>query len=181
MDASGNASCLLTFIGALGEQPLKAEFAGDAYYLPSSDTGKKAIVFAFPSRGAFTLGDATVAASTPTTRVTWWDDAWWRLNSLSGGTAPDSFKGFAGTVAALPSTSPASACGTTFRTLPGNSPPPTSGVPSYMGVLVATRVTKTGNGINGNWSRIVVVRTDAGYAPTPGRAGTGTIVATFCP
>ena len=50
VDASGNASCLLTFIGALGEQPLKAEFAGDAYYLPSSDTGKKAIVFAFPSR-----------------------------------------------------------------------------------------------------------------------------------
>jgi hypothetical protein len=28
--------------------------------------------------------------------------------------------------------------------------------------------------------RIVVVRTDPGYGPSPGHAGTGTIVATFC-
>jgi hypothetical protein len=39
---------------------------------------------------------------------------------------------------------------------------------------------KSGSTINGTWNKIVVVRTDAGYAPAPGHPGTGTIVATFC-
>lgn len=180
-NASGVAQCSVSVpTDALGPQTASATFAGDDYYRPSSDS-TSVIVFAFPSRGAFVLGDSTVSSATPTTRVTWWDDAWWRLNSLSGGTAPDSFKGFADTVSSLPTTSPANFCGTTFRTLPGNSPPPTRGVPSYMGVLVASSVTKSGNTINGNWAKIVVVRTDAGYAPRPGAPGTGSIVATFCP
>ena len=37
-----------------------AAFAGDAYYQPSSDS-ETAIVFAFPSRGAFVLGNVTAA------------------------------------------------------------------------------------------------------------------------
>jgi hypothetical protein len=49
-----------------------------------------------------------------------------------------------------------------------------------MGVIVAGSVTKSGSSVNGVWGRIVVVRTDAGYAPGPGHAGTGTVVATFC-
>jgi hypothetical protein len=81
----------------------------------------------------------------------------------------------------LPTTSPAEVCGTTFKTLPGNSPPPTSDIPSYMGVLVASSVPKAGNGVGGKWGQIVVVKTDPGYAPSPGHPGTGTIVATFCP
>ena len=179
-NASGIATCTLTFNGALGSQPLKAEFAGDAYYLPSSDTSKTAIVFAFPSRGAFTLGDATVAGAPPSTTLTWWSDDWWQRNTLTGGTAPLAFKGFAGTVTALPTTSPANVCGTTFTTRGGNSPPPTSGVPSYMGVLVASSVQKNGSTVSGTWAKIVVVRTDPGYDPSPGHPGTGTIVATFC-
>jgi hypothetical protein len=126
------------------------------------------------------LGDLTVAAAGPSTTVTWWSDSWWSLNSLTGGIAPFSFKGFAGTVTTLPTTSPANVCGTTFTTLPGNSPPPTSGVPSYMGVIVASSVTKSGNTISGSWGKIVVVKTDPGYQPSPGHPGTGTIVATFC-
>jgi hypothetical protein len=179
-DATGTASCPVTFNGALGSQPLSAVFAGDTYYLPSSDTGKTATVFAFPSRGAFVLGDQTVAAATASTSVNWWSDSWWSLNSLTGGTAPLSFKGFAGTVTTLPTKSPANSCGTTFLTLPGNSPPPTSGVPSYMGVIVASSVTKQGNGIGGTWGKIVVVKTDSGYAPSPGHPGTGQIVGVFC-
>jgi M6 family metalloprotease-like protein len=179
-DASGNAQCTLTFTGALGPEPLAASFAGDAYYLPSSDTGKTATVFAFPSHGAFTLGNNTVAAATPTTTVTWWDDAWASFNSLSGGPAPTAFKGFAGTISTLPNTSPANVCGTTFKTTSGNSPPPASEVPSYMGVLVANSVTKSGTTINGRWGKIVVVRVDPGYSPSPGHPGTGKIVATFC-
>jgi uncharacterized repeat protein (TIGR01451 family) len=177
-DASGNAQCTLTFTGALGSEPVSASFAGDAYYLPSSDS-TTAIVFAFPSRGAFTLGNQTAAAATPSTTVTWWADNWYQLNQLSGGTAPSSFKGFAGTVS-LPTSTPPAACGGNWQTLPGNSPPPTSGVPSYMGVLVTGKVTKSGNIVSGNTVHIVVVKVNPGYSPSPANHGTGTIVAVYC-
>ncbi|HEY6963371.1 MAG TPA: hypothetical protein VI408_15915 [Gaiellaceae bacterium] len=172
-DATGSASCSVVFTGPLGPEPLAATFAGDPYYLPSSDTGKTAIVFAFPSSGAFVIGDGAGTA------VTWWSSTWSALNTLSGGIAPASFKGFAGTVT-LPTKSPADVCGTTFTTRPGNSPPPAAGIPSYMGVLVASAVTKPGATIDGTWGSIVVVRTDGGYATDPGHPGTGTVVATFC-
>jgi hypothetical protein len=180
-DASGNAQCSLTFTGALGPEPLSASFAGDAYYLPSSDTGKSATVFAFPSRGAFTLGDNTVATAGLTTTVTWWDPLWPSRNSLSGGAAPLLFKGFAATVTTLPNMSPANVCGSTFTSTGGTSPPPASDVPSYMGVLVTNSVRQAGSAINGRWAKIVVVRVDPGYAPAAGHAGTGKVVATFCP
>jgi M6 family metalloprotease-like protein len=179
-DASGIASCTLTFNGALGPQPLKADFAGDGYYLPSADTGKTAIVFAFPSYGAFVLGDDTVAAATPSTVVTWWDSNWSAAIELSGGASPSAFKGFADTVVSLPTTSPAANCQGTWTSTGGNSAPPTSGVPSYMGVIVTSKVTKSGSTISGNFAEIVVVLTDPGYAPGPGHSGTGRIVATFC-
>lgn len=180
VQVGGAVSCHLAFNGALGEQPLSATFAGDAYYLPSSDTVKTAIVFALPERGAFVLGDLTVSAATPSTQVTWWGDAWWSRNSLTGGTAPLSFKGFAGAVTTLPTGTPVSVCGTAFTTLPGNSTPPTKDVPSYMGVIVADSVTKSGNSIEGSWGKIVVVKTDPGFAPNAGHPGTGTVVATYC-
>ena len=100
---------------------------------------------------------------------------------MSGGAAPDAFKGFAASVTSLPTTSPANSCGTTFLTRTGNSPPPTSGVPSYMGVIVASKVVKDKSGsVTGVWGKVVVVKTDAGYSPSPGHPGTGKLVATFC-
>lgn len=182
-NVNGVAQCTVAVPPSLelGPQPVTASFAGDAYYEPSSDTDE-AIVFAFPSTGAFLLGDLTVAAATPTSRVTWWSDAWWTANSLSGGVAPDSFKGFALEVSTLPSTNPANTCGTTFRSPPGNSPSPApTAVPSYMGVIVASSAVKSKKGIGGQWAQVVVVRTDDGYSPNPGFKGTGTVVATFCP
>ncbi len=53
--------------------------------------------------------------------------------------------------------------------------------PVHMGVLVASSMTESGSTIDGTWGSIVVVKTDAGYAPNPGHAGVGKIVATFCP
>ncbi len=151
-DASGNASCTISPVSSqLGNQTVTSVFAGDAYYLPSSDSDE-VVVFAFPSRGAF---------------------------SLSGGQAPASFKGFASDVT-LPSMSPPELCGTTFTARPGNSGNPPDTVPEYMGVLVASSVSQSGSTINGTWGSIVVVHTDAGYGPNPGHPGTGTIVATFC-
>jgi uncharacterized repeat protein (TIGR01451 family) len=178
-DASGNAHCTLVFTGTLGPDPVSASFAGDPYYLPSSDTTHTAIVFAFPAKGAFTLGDKTVAAATPTTTVTWWADIWSQANAVSGGAAPLSFKGFAGT-ATLPTVTPPTSCGGSFTTLPGNSPPPVGGVPSYMGVLVTSSVGKSGSGISGTTTHIVVVKVNPGYGPSPSTYGTGTIVATYC-
>jgi uncharacterized repeat protein (TIGR01451 family) len=178
-DASGNAQCTLVFTGALGPETVSASFAGDPYYLPSSDTSHTAIVFAFPTKGAFMLGNKTVAAATPTTTVTWWSDIWPQLNNVSGGIAPSSFKGFGGTVT-LPTGTPPTSCGGSFSTLPGNSPPPVSGVPSYMGVLVTSSVSKSGSGIAGTTTHIVVVKVNPGYGPQPSLLGTGTIVATYC-
>lgn len=181
-NAAGVAACTIASVSssALGSNTLTTAFAGDAYYLASSDSDS-VIVFAFPSRGAFVLGNNTVSSAGATTPVTWWSDSWWQLNSLSDGSAPPSFKGFADAVTSLPTQSPANACGTSFTTGSGNSPPPTSAVPSYMGVLVAGSVTKRGATISGTWAKIVVVRVAPGYAPNPGHPGTGTVVATFCP
>jgi hypothetical protein len=49
-----------------------------------------------------------------------------------------------------------------------------------MGILVSSMVTKSGSKISGDDRSIVVIKTDPGYAPNPGHAGTGTIVAVFC-
>lgn len=178
-DSAGNASCTLTFVGPLGPEPISADFFGDAYYLPSSDSAK-AIVFAFASRGAFSLGDTTVAGAGPSSTVTWWSSSWSNVNFMTAGAGPDSYKGFDGRVTALPTKSPADSCGSMFTTRPGNSTPPTGDVPTYMGVLVTGSVSKSGLTISGTWSKIVVVRVDPGYGPNPGHEGTGAIVATFC-
>ena len=182
VSSTGAVSCSIANVSGatLGPKTLTATFTGDTYYEPSSASAD-VIVFAFPTKGAFALGDRSVATATPTTSLTWWSDTWYPRNSVSGGVAPDAFKGFAASVTSLPTTSPANSCGTTFLTRTGNSPPPTSGVPTYMGVIVASKVVKDKSGnITGVWGKVVVVKTDAGYAPSPGHPGTGKIVATFC-
>ncbi|HWC86670.1 MAG TPA: Ig-like domain-containing protein [Solirubrobacteraceae bacterium] len=177
--AAGEVSCTIPSVAVpLGPETILASFAGDGYYQPSSDF-KTAVVFAFPSRGAFTLGNATAAAAGPTTTVTWWGDTWSTLNVLSGGSAPLASKGFAASMP-LPTSTPPAACGGNWSTSPGNSPPPVSGVPSYMGTLVTSNVIKSGSAVSGNTIHIVVVRTNPGYAPDPSHHGTGTIVATYC-
>jgi hypothetical protein len=174
-DAGGNASCTIAVVTApLGPQPLAATFAGDAFYLPSGDTDS-AIVFGFTSRGSFVLGDQTVAAAAPTTTLTWWSHSWSSLNSLSGGPGPNSFKGFAGSPSPETPT-----CGGSWMSRPGNSSSPVDEVPSYMGVIVSSNVTKSGSTISGDIAKIVVVTTDPGYGPSPGHPGTGKVVTTYC-
>ena len=168
--ASGEASCDITPVSQpLGPGSVTAEFAGDAFYLPSSDT-RSTLVFAFLARGAFVLGDLSATGA-----VTFWGAQWATLNALSGGPAPPSFKGFAAT----PSTTPPT-CGGSWSTRPGNSSGPPDTVPSFMGVVVASAISKVGSTISGDIRRIVVVSTDPGYAPNPGHAGTGTVLAEVC-
>ena len=178
-NSSGNVTCTIPSISVpLGPQTVGASFAGDAYYQAASNT-TTAIVFAFPSSGVFMLGSLTVASAGPTTNVNWWNSNWNRLNILSGGVAPSSFKGFVATVT-LPNQTPANVCSGNWTSAGGNSGPPPATVPSYMGVTVDSKITKQGNTISGSYTKIVVVKTDPGYAPGPGNAGRGKIVATFC-
>ena len=177
--SAGTATCTVAVKGELGPEPLTAAFAGDPYYLPSSEGGKTATVFAFPSRGAFVLGDLTAAEPFAPTPVEFWGAGWSSANALSGGFAPPAFKGFAGTVQ-LPASTPPALCGAPWTAKPGNSTPPPAGIPSYMGVLVSSSVTKSGATISGDTAHIVVVKTLPGYAPDPGGAGAGVIVARYC-
>ncbi len=135
-------------------------------------TSCQTLVFAFaPGGSSFVVGDLNSANGKA---VTFWGAQWWKQNSLSGGTAPASFKGFAENPAA-PS------CGSSWSTDPGNSvPPPAGPLPDYMAVIVTSSVTDSGSTISGNTVHIVVVKTDPGYAPNPGHAGTGKVVAEIC-
>jgi hypothetical protein len=130
------------------------------------------VVFAFaPGGGAFVIGDGNRATAT---HVTFWGAQWPKLNHLSGGAAPTTFKGFAKNP-----TQPS--CGVTWSTGPGNSAPPPNGpLPQYMGVIVTSHAAKSGSRISGNTVHIVVVRVDPGYQPNPGHAGTGTVVIQVC-
>jgi len=176
-DSAGNVSCTIPNVTVpLGPELLSAVFAGDTYYLPSSDASQTAIVFAFLPGGNFVLGNATVAAATPSTVVTFWSAQWSTLSSLSGAPAPAEFKGFASTFA--PSTP---TCGGTWSGRSGDCGyPPQGPLPSYLGVVVSSSVSKQGSSLSGDVAHVVVVKTSPGYSSNPGHAGTGTVVATFC-
>jgi PKD domain len=119
----------------------------------------------------FVIGDGNSAVGTD---VTFWGAQWWKLNTLSPGTAPASFKGFA-----LEPSTPS--CGTNWTTGPGNSPPPPAGpLPSFMGVIVSSSISKSGSEISGDTVHMVVVQTNPGYSNNPGHPGTGTVVAQIC-
>jgi len=124
-----------------------------------------------PGGGSFVIGDQNAVIGNS---VTFWGAQWAKLNSLSGGNAPSSFKGFAEN----PLTP---ACGTDWSADPGNStPPPPGPLPAFMGVIVTSSTSKFGSTISGNTVDIVIVQTNPGYAPNPGHAGTGTVVAVVC-
>ena len=170
-NGSGFASCNLVVSQPLGPGTVQAIFAGDAFYLPSSDSKTTLIYANAPGAGggAFVVGDQTATGA-----VTFWGSQWSSINKVSGGSAPSAFKGFA--------KFPASpTCGGTFTTDPGNSAPPPNGpLPAYMSVIVTSKVTKSGSTISGTIVHIVVVKTNAGYNANPGHPGTGTVVATIC-
>jgi hypothetical protein len=169
-NATGTATCTIAVVNQpLGANTVAANFLGDAFYLPSA-AAAAVVSFAFPTRGDFVVGDGSATGA-----VEFWGDDWARVNQLSGGAAPNSFKGFAAGTTAPP------ACGTTWTSAPGNSSnPPDPSLPSFMGVIVSTAVNKSGSTTSGNVFKIVVVTTSPDYEGNPGHHGTGTVVATFC-
>src|SRR5207237_4314607 len=92
-DGAGVAACDIFPVNQpFGAGVVAANFAGDAFYLPSSASATT-IIFAFLAQGAFVLGDQTAVVGPNT--VEFWGDDWSFENVLSGGIAPNSFKGFA--------------------------------------------------------------------------------------
>jgi hypothetical protein len=167
-NSSGTASCTIVVNEPLGPNTVAANFSGDAFYRPSSDK-EAVVVFAFLGSGSFVIGDLNAAMGSS---VTFWGAQWAKSNSLSGGPAPNAFKGFADSA---PQT-----CGGSWTSDPGNSSKPPDNVPSYMAVIASSSISKSGPTISGNVPRIVIVQTNPGYGPAPGHTGTGTVVAVFC-
>jgi hypothetical protein len=130
------------------------------------------VVFAFaPGGRSFVIGDTKSATGTS---VLFWGAQWAKFNPVTSASTVSAFKGFA-----LDPTTPT--CGTSWSTAPGNSTPPPAGpLPAYMGVIVTSHYSKSGSSISGDIAHIVIVRTDAGYGPNPGHAGTGTVVGQVC-
>ncbi len=168
-DATGAAACSINPVTvALGPEPISDSFAGDAFYQPATNA-ERALVFAYTNGGSFVVGDRSATGT-----VTFWGAQWAKANSLSGGGAPPSFKGFE-------DTPPAPGCGVAWTTDPGNStPPPPAPLPSYIAVVVASRIDKAGPTIAGDTRHVVIVHTDSGYAPNPGHPASGTVVASLC-
>jgi large repetitive protein len=168
-NGSGAASCAVTESDPSGTVTTKASFSGDGTYPAASATGSAIVYANAPGGGSFVIGDKSTSGT-----VTFWGSQWSRLNSLSGSSAPSSFKGFA-----LNPSAPM--CSAIWSTDPGNSASPPAGpLPAYMAVIVTSAAAKSGSMIYGNTVSVVIVKTNAGYANDPGHAGTGTVVATLC-
>lgn len=137
-----------------------------------ADANSAILVYALTTGGNFVIGDGNAALGSA---VTFWGAQWASANTVSGGGAPADFKGFADNPNAAPS------CGTNWATAPGNSSNPPADVPSYTAVIVSSSVSRERGRPSGDSTEVVIVRTDPGYAPDPGHAGTGTVVAVLCP
>ena len=152
--STGLASCTLPS-PPLGPRTLTASFGGDRLYERSSATAA-VVLYRLPAGGMFTIGDGSASGT-----VTFWSPSWWLENTLSGGPAPSSFKGFTQRAA------------NGWTASPGLAHVPDA-VPEWMAVTVTTAVKKDGSTIAGDTARTVVVHVDA-YDPA--LAGRGTVVA----
>jgi hypothetical protein len=112
--------------------------------------------------------------------VTFWGAQWWKLNTLSGGEAPASFKGWVNSF-------PTPMCGFAWTTGTGNSSePPPAPLPDEIYVAVASKVTQEGSVVASSKAKVALVKTNAayekksGYEPDPGHEGTGTVERIVC-
>jgi PKD repeat protein len=153
-DTHGLATCRLPD-PPLGPQTVTASFAGDTLYDAASTSGPT-LFYRLPVGGAFAVGDQSAVGE-----VTFWSPSWWLVNTLSGGPAPASFKGFVHAFANW------------WVAAPGFGRVPAS-VPEWMGVVVTSAVTKDAAEITGDKTGLVIVHVDT-YDPA--LVGRGSVVA----
>ena len=166
--STGQSSCTLALAGSYDSG------TGNTSPTPCpSGTTSPAGASSCTSVLSFVISDTNDAIGTS---VTFWGAHWATDNVPSGGAASASFKGFANETSSIPPV-----CGGTCTSDPGNSSgPPPGPLPQYLAVIVSSSVTKSGSTVSGNIVRIVVVKTNPGYAADPGHPGTGTVVGTIC-
>jgi len=166
-----NVSVSVTYINNVnpGTATASATYPGDNNHTGSS--GSATFIITAPAFN-FVIGDNNAVVGN---QVTFWGAQWDNLNSLSGGSAPNSFKGFANSTSTNPAT-----CGGTWTSDPGNSSGPPNAIPEYITVIVSSSVTKNGSVISGDNLKLVIVKTNPGYGPSPGHAGTGTVYSVVC-
>jgi phosphatidylethanolamine-binding protein (PEBP) family uncharacterized protein len=122
------------------------------------------LTYAFPQDGAYVIGDRSATGS-----VTFYDGDWAKDNSLSGGEAPNDFKGFA------PSAPACHAVWTAHSGDKDHGQPKDNDLPQYMAVVVSSSITKAKSSITGNTVHYVIVKVDTkGGHNEP--TGTGTVV-----
>ena len=168
----GSASCSIGAVSEpLGPGSITASFASDGFYRSASATANS-LIYQTLASGSFAIGDKSASLGST---VNFWGAQWALTNSLSGGAAPNSFKGFADTLTVTPAT-----CGSSWSTDTGNSSQPPAALPSFMTVAVTSSVSQSGSVLSGTISEIVVVSTNPGYLNDPGDPGTGTVVAILC-
>jgi hypothetical protein len=173
-NASGLATCTSLSPGGSVNQPLgpgalTAGSAATSLYEASPVVTRSTVIFGYLTSGtSFVIGDLSYSATD--NDVTFWGSSWGSANPLSGGSATSSFAGFSNQI--TPSTPPY--CGGTWTSSGGNSPPPTSQVPSFMAVVVTDAVKKKGSVISGAVRKVIVVQVTA-YSNGVGGTGTGTV------
>ena len=156
---------------AVGVLKCTVDFLLNGMHVDGFQQTVRIIAFGVTAGGNFVIGNRNAAHGT---LVTFWGSQWSKLNTLSGGAAPRSFKGFENHPRRPK-------CGQNWVTRPGNSArPPAGPLPAFMLVLVSGKVTKSRSSIAGNTVHEVVVKTHPGYAPNPGHRGTGKVVARIC-
>jgi hypothetical protein len=173
-DSTGSAHCTIQSVNqTVGPSvPIAATFGGDTFYQAAS-AASSTDVFAPAALGAFVIGDLSAGAPTAGTPVNFWGAQWAQSNSLSGGNAPSSMKGFIDDSSAL-------SCGSTWTASTGNRSAPPRTLSSPIEVIVSSSISQTGSAIHGNVLHIVLVQVNPGYGPAPGHPGTGTIIGVVC-
>jgi hypothetical protein len=152
----------------MGPQSITATYSGSSNFTGSGSNSVSILIYGYPAGGGtFVIGDRNAIMGGS---VNFWGSQWEKTNTLSEGASNASFKGFA--ISPNPPT-----VGATFTAAPGNSAPSPAAVPSYIGIIVTSKVTKSGSKISGTIVGLVVVKVAPGYAGDPDHAGTGTIVA----
>jgi hypothetical protein len=121
----------------------------------------------------FSIGDLNAAVGQ---KVTFWGAQWSKKNSLSGGAAPSSFKGFANNTSPNPAN-----CGGTWTTPAGGDTGAPASVPKFITIIVTSSAIKSGSTIGGNVTKLVIIQVDPGYTPNPDTPGTGTVYSVVCP
>jgi hypothetical protein len=159
---------------APGTATANASYPGDPNHTGSSGSATFTIEASDgpPPLYNFVIGDNNAVVGN---QVTFWGAQWANLNSFSGGAAPSSFKGFASATSPQPAS-----CGGSWTGDAGNTSVPPATLPEFITVMVSSSVTKNGSVVSGDIRKLVVVRTNAGYASDPSHAGTGTVVSAVC-